>query len=205
MKKNNWRKFEKEIYSLSKVPRVIKINKQNYLCINGKGNSNSDEFAAKIQALYQFSYKAKILLLKKELIANRYTDYVVYPLEGKWDLSEKEITLENIDKEKLIYTIMIRQPDFFNQDLFNQLKEKMDFDYLNNFYFEIKDEHLVVQMLHIGSFDEEKKTLDEIKAFIKDSEYKIKNLTHQEIYLSDFRKTKTENLKTILRYEIELK
>jgi hypothetical protein len=44
-----------------------------------------------------------------------------------------------------------------------------------------------------------------MKEFIKDSEYEIKTLNQQEIYLSDFRKTKTENLKTILRYEIDIK
>jgi len=48
---------------------------------------------------------------------------------------------------------MIRQLDFFNQEIFNQLKVKMDFDYLNDIYFEIKEEHLVIQMLHIVSFD----------------------------------------------------
>ena len=39
-----------------------------------------------------------------------------------------------------------------------------------------------------------------MKNFIKDSEYEIKDLTHQEIYLSDFRKTKIKN---ILRYKID--
>ena len=100
---------------------------------------------------------------------------------------------------------MIRQPDFFNDELFNKLKEKMDFDYSNDLYFQVKEEHSVVQMLHIGTFDQEEQTFNKMKEFIKDSEYEIKNLNQQEIYLSDFRKTKTENLKTILRYEIDIK
>jgi hypothetical protein len=124
-------------------------------------------------------------------MATGYGDYVVYPLERIQDESS--------------YKIMIRQPDFFNDELFNKLKEKMDFDYSNDLYFQVKEEHSVVQMLHIGAFDKEEQTFNKMKEFIKDSEYEIKTLNQQEIYLSDFRKTKTENLKTILRYEIDIK
>ena len=60
-------------------------------------------------------------------------------------------------------------------------------------------------MLHIGSFDKEEESFNKMKDFIKDSEYEIKTLSHEEIYLSDFIKTKIENLKTILRYEIDIK
>ena len=196
MKKNNWKKFEKKTYSTSEIPHVLNITKQNYVCIDAKGNFESKEFTDKVQSLYAYSYKAKILLLKKEVMATNYSDYVVYPLERIKNLSKKD---------KSVYTIMIRQPDFFNEELFNKLKEKMDFDYLNDLYFQVKEEHSVVQMLHIGSFDKEEQTFNKMKEFIKDSEYEIKTLNQQEIYLSDFRKTKTENLKTILRYEIGIK
>ena len=165
--------------------------KQNYFCIDTNGDFDTKEFTDKVQDLYTFSYKSKILLLKKEIIATGYGDYVVYPLERIQDESS--------------YKIMIRQPDFFNDELFNKLKEKMDFDYSNDLYFQVKEEHSVVQMLHIGSFDQEEQTFNKMKEFIKDSEYEIKTLSNQEIYLSDFRKTKTENLKTILRYEIDIK
>ena len=191
MKKNNWKKFEKKIYSTSEIPHVITVKKQNYFCINTNGDFDTKEFTDKVQDLYTFSYKSKILLLKKEIMATGYGDYVVYPLERIQDESS--------------YKIMIRQPDFFNDELFNKLKEKMDFDYSNDLYFQVKEEHSVVQMLHIGTFDQEEQTFNKMKEFIKDSEYEIKNLNQQEIYLSDFRKTKTENLKTILRYEIDIK
>ncbi len=196
MKKNNWKKFEKKTYSTSEIPHVINITKQNYVCIDAKGNFESKEFTDKVQSLYAYSYKAKILLLKKEVMATNYSDYVVYPLERIKNLSKKD---------KSVYTIMIRQPDFFNEELFSKLKEKMNFDYLNDLYFQVKEEHLVIQMLHIGSFDEEEETFNKMKESIKDSKYEVNTLYEQEIYLSDFRKTKTENLKTILRCEIDIK
>ncbi|WP_229201303.1 GyrI-like domain-containing protein [Arcticibacterium luteifluviistationis] len=55
-----------------------------------------------------------------------------------------------------------------------------------------------VQMLHVGSFDTEPESLAKIQVFCKEHGFK-KNGEHHEIYLSDFRKTAPEKLKTILR------
>ena len=38
--------------------------------------------------------------------------YTVYPLEALWDLTEKGKEFKTLDKDELLYTIMIRQPDF---------------------------------------------------------------------------------------------
>ena len=44
-----------------------------------------------------------------------YFEYTVYPLEGVWDLTEKG--RQKFDKDELLYTIMIRQPEFVNQEV----------------------------------------------------------------------------------------
>ena len=66
-------------------------------------------------------------------------------------------------------------------------------------------EGLCVQIMHIGPFDDEDKTLEMMKAFVDDSEYDwdyAENRHHHEIYLSDPRKSKPENLKTVIRLPI---
>ena len=52
-------------------------------------------------------------------------------------------------------------------------------------------------MLHIGSYDEEQKTFEIMKEYLKSTNYEIKSLVHKEIYLSDPRKTEPSKLNTI--------
>jgi hypothetical protein len=55
-----------------------------------------------------------------------------------------------------------------------------------------------VQMLHTGPYTTEPETLLQMNVFIKSNKLG-KNGLHHEIYLSDFRTTAPEKLKTILR------
>ena len=59
-----------------------------------------------------------------------------------------------------------------------------------------------VQMLHVGPFSTEPETLKQIGAFIDENKFG-RNGLHHEIYLSDFRKTEPEKLKTILREPVK--
>ncbi|MBK5201429.1 MAG: GyrI-like domain-containing protein, partial [Spirochaetaceae bacterium] len=134
-----------------------------------------------------------------------YFEYTVYPLEGLWNLSEKGRNSEELLKDELLYTIMIRQPDFVNQDVFDrafEIAKKKDVPFLEAAYLTDIEDGLSVSMLHKGSFDTEKVTFDIMKEFIKENNilFSNKKLVHREIYLSDARRSKPENLKTILRY-----
>ena len=55
-----------------------------------------------------------------------------------------------------------------------------------------------MQILHKGPFDKEPDTLKKLEAFMEVINLR-RNGRHHEIYLSDFRKTPPEKLKTILR------
>ena len=69
-------------------------------------------------------------------------------------------------------------------------------------------EGLCVQCMHIGSYDEEPKTLKLIEGFIEENNL-MNDINdkrkHHEIYLSDPRKTKVEKLKTVLRIPVKKK
>jgi hypothetical protein len=60
--------------------------------------------------------------------------------------------------------------------------------------------------MHIGSFDEEPRTMETIEKYITENNYANDINTerhHHEIYLSDFRKVEKEKLKTVLRIPIK--
>ena len=67
---------------------------------------------------------------------------------------------------------------------------------------EIYDEGLSVQILHIGSYDDEGPTLHKLHhEFIPQTGYEMQG-KHHEIYLSDPRRVAPEKLKTVLRQPI---
>lgn len=102
---------------------------------------------------------------------------------------------------------MIRQPRFVNDEVFNRameiVKRKKPHRLLDKVKFENIKDSLSVQMLHIGSYDDEFITFEIMQKFCDENNLRLRTKVHREIYLSDFRKTKPEKLKTVLRYRVE--
>ncbi|WP_286077883.1 GyrI-like domain-containing protein, partial [Thomasclavelia cocleata] len=72
--------------------------------------------------------------------------------------------------------------------------------------YEEIEEGKCVQIMHIGSYDSEVTSIKKIYDFIDENglEIDINDCRlHHEIYLSDPRKTKVENLKTVIRYPVK--
>ena len=73
---------------------------------------------------------------------------------------------------------------------------------LSKIRFESYRESSAAQTMHIGSFADEGPTIDKIHQFIKENGYEISG-KHHEIYLSDFRRTAPEKLKTVIRQPLK--
>ena len=208
MSKHEWRKKEKEYYLPPSRPEVINIPSFRFLTISGEGNPNSPFFAGCIGALYSLSYPIKMTAKKMEHPPEGYHDYTVYPLEGVWDLNEE--ARKNYDgtfnKDDLVFKIMIRQPDFVTPSYFEKIREvvrkKKPIDLLDRLKLENIEDGKCIQMLHKGSFDDEPASFARMEEFADEQGLKRQSKTHREIYLSDFRKVKTENLKTVLRFRV---
>lgn len=203
--KYEWKKQEKDIYLPKSKPELVNIKEAKYFCIKGKGNPNNKEFSDKISVLYQLSYTVK-MMPKKGYTPNGYFEYSVYPLEGLLDITDKGKNSDTFNKNELLYTIMIKQPDFVDEDIFNRavdiVKMKNKNSLVDNVYFESINDGLCVQMLHIGSYDNEEESFKIMRNYIDENNLKLTTLVHREIYLSDARKTKQDKLKTVLRYRL---
>ena len=137
-------------------------------------------------------------------------DYAVYPLEGIWDLTKKgreEAKKGIINKEELLFKLMIRQPDFVDETyakfIIEEVKKNKPNVLLNDVKFEEIEEGKVVQMLHVGSYDSEVESFKIMEEFVKESGFERSEKLHKEIYLSDARKVEAEKLKTILRFKVK--
>lgn len=210
--KQEWRKLEKALYLPKTEPICIHIPKMQYLTIMGEGNPNSELFSKKVGALYAMAYGIR-MLNKSDAFPEDYVEYTVYPLEGIWDLSQegREAYQKDIDvielKDQLIYTIMIRQPDFVTPDLVEAVREKVlkknDNPFIQAVKLESIEEGESVQMTHVGAYDDEPASFEKMEAFATSIGKKRKSKLHKEIYVTDPSKVSAEKLKTTLRIWVE--
>ena len=200
--KKEWRKHEKEFYLPSNKPSIVNVPEFSFFTIRGQGNPNSDEFAEAITVLYSLSYAVK-MSIKKGNAPSGYEEYTVYPLEGLWDLTEEGRLKDHLDKKELIYTIMIRQPAFvsaeFASEIIEQVKKSKPHPLLEIVKFEKITDGPCVQILHIGSYDEEPMSFELMNQFRDKQGIRLRTRIHREIYLSDARNTDPSKLKTVLR------
>jgi hypothetical protein len=206
--KHEWRKIEKSTYLPKSKPEVIKVPEYNFITINGEGNPNNESFGDYIAALYAIAYTIK-MTLKKEGSVKDYCDYTVYPLEGVWDINEKAKKEYDgiLNKDDLIFKLMIRQPDFVTKSIFDKMKiiavSKKKIPLLAEVQFEKITDGKCVQIMHLGSYDNEPASFAKMEAFTIANNMKRTSKTHREIYLSDFRKVDVEKLKTVLRFKVK--
>jgi len=206
--KHEWKKLEKKFYLPKNNPEKIVVPKFKFFTIKGKGNPNDDFFAQYIGVLYSLSYAIK-MSTKTGIAPENYHEYMVYPLEGVWDIDEaaKKNYTGILDKNSLLFNLMIRQPDFvtddFASDILARTKKKKPHELLDAVNFETIEEGDCIQMLHLGSYDNEPKSFKQMEMFATECNLKRKSLVHREIYLSDARKTASEKLKTVLRFQVE--
>ena len=206
--KHEWRKHEKGLYGVRQNPQELLVPAFKFYMIEGSGNPNDSFFSDYIEVLYSLSYAIK-MAPKKGPAPDGYFDYVVYPLEGVWDLLDrsKYRADEPIEKDNLKFNLMIRQPDFVTSAYGNEIIEKVKVQkphrLLEEVKFGILEEGHCVQMLHLGSYDHEPATFQKMEEFCRAKKLIRKSKIHREIYLSDARKVAPEKLKTILRFQVD--
>lgn len=192
-------KVHKTEYVATKKPVLVKTRPAKYLTISGRGAPASAEFQNSIGTLYGVAFSMKM--------AQKFAgmDYKVCPLEGLYWGSGKEENVGWIDPNKWNWMLVIRAPDFIKekdlQQAIVQLRAKGKAGDFEKVKLESIDEGSCVQMLHLGPYNQENRTIDQMLAFAKQ-----KGLTcrgrHHEIYLSDPRRVPPDRLRTILRFPV---
>ena len=206
MKKLDLTKEYKQYYTAKNKPELVSIEAAQYLSINGKNDPSSKEFTENIQALYTIAYTIKFMCKALD------KDFTVAKLEGLWWYDEqlyKYVTPEAspalVPRSEWQYKLLIRLPEFVNTahiaTAIATAVEKKKTILSKNVSLHLIPAHKAVQMLHIGSFEKEPETISQIIDFMNSNNF-AKGGHHHEIYLSDFRKTAVEKLKTILREPI---
>jgi len=206
--KHKWKKAEKAFYLPKNKPESIVVPKFNFYSIQGKGNPNDSFFAEYIGVLYALSYAVK-MSPRGGTAPGNYYDYTVYPLEGVWDIDAYAKAAFNgvIDKNRLVFNLMIRQPGFvtpeYALETIEKTKLKKPHELLEKVKFETIEDGDCVHMLHLGSYDSEPESFAKMERFAREQHLRRLSRQHREIYLTDARRTSPEKQKTVLRFQVE--
>ena len=202
----DYKKVDKDLYQPKTAPSIIDVPGMPFLAVDGKGDPNtSAEYAAAVELLYGLSYTIK--MDNKSIM-----EYVVPPLEGLWSLTDdffKGGGAPIADKGKFVWTMLIRQPDFVTAEVLEAARtalarKKPGLD-LSKARLETIAEGLCVQVMHVGSYDDEPATIAAMERYATGKGYAIDMngpRRHHEIYLSDPRKAAPEKLKTVIRHPV---
>jgi len=132
-------------------------------------------------------------------------DYKVCAPEALWWGTGGRAEFFREPTERWNWKLMMRTPDFIAKDdlaeAVAKLKAKGKGPAVAEVQLETIGEGHCVQMLHVGPYDREPKTVAQMKAFAKENGLALHGL-HHEIYLSDPRRVAPERLRTILRQPV---
>ena len=205
----DFKKEFKEFYLPRAKPEIVNVPKVNYIAVRGKGNPNEEggSYQKAVGILYAVAYTLK-MSYKTDYKIDGFFEYVVPPLEGFW-WQDGIDGVDYSDKSSFNWISVIRLPDFITQENFNwgvetaSKKKKID---CSSAEFLTINEGLCIQIMHIGSYDDEPASVKLMDDYLKENSYSNdinQSRLHHEIYLSDPRKAEPEKWKTVIRHPIK--
>jgi len=195
------KKTYKESYS-ARVgnPSVVEMAPRPFLMVDGAGDPNTaPEYASAVAALYPIAYAIRASI--KTATGDAYS---VLPLEGLWWADDME-KFSADSKGDWKWTMMIGLPEVVDAagaaEAIAKTTLKKRLVAGDAVRFEVFDEGLSAQVMHIGPYSAEAPTIEMLHEFIAAQGYELRG-RHHEIYLGDPRKSDPARLKTIIRQPI---
>lgn len=204
----DFKKEYKEFYLPPERPEIVTVPRASYIAVRGSGDPNAPdgEYQRAIGVLYAVAYTLK-MSYKTDHRIEGFFEYVVPPLEGFW-WQEGMSGMDYGNKAALQWISVIRLPDFVTKADFDwavetaSRKKKLD---CSKAEFLTVEEGLCVQILHVGPFDDEPRSVALMDAYLRENGYEndlSAERLHHEIYLSDARKAALEKWRTVIRHPI---
>jgi hypothetical protein len=170
-----------------------------YLGITGRGEPGGDAFTQAVGALYNVAFTVKM--------ARKFagTVYTVSKLEALWWGAGPDDDFMFLPRDQWNWQLLIRTPDFISRSEVSgaiaTLVGRGKPARVRDVELVTIDEGSCVQMLHIGPYTEEWRSLEAMHAFAEREGREVHG-RHHEIYLSDPRRVAPAKLKTILRLAV---
>ena len=209
--KRDYKKEYRDLYQPGKRPSLVDVPPIPMFLVDGAGDPSGAAYQAAMSALYTVTFTLKMSRLGPWQ-PEGYFDYVLPPLEGFWWTEEGGHDLLSVPRSTWRWTSALRAPEYATPQVLHWALEecarkKPGVD-LSGVRLETVTEGLCVQCLHQGPYDSEPETLQAMVDYADVQGYRLDQdgpRHHHEIYLSDPRRCKPENQKTVLRLPVKPK
>lgn len=192
----------RDLYAPGRAFAVVDVPELPFLMVDGHGDPNTEPaYRAAVEALFTASYAARAVA--KAALGRV---HVVAPLEGLWSAADLRV-FSTRDKSAWDWTMMIAQPDWLTPAMVDEAlaaarRRTAAPAALDLLRFERYAEGRSVQVLHVGSYDDEGPTLARLHDEYLPQNGLVPTGRHHEIYLSDPRRTEAARRRTILRQPV---
>ena len=208
----DYKKEYKDLYQPKRMPAIVTVPAMRFVAVDGVGDPNEEggDYAKAMQLLYGISFTIK--MNKKSNNPDEhidgYFDYTVPPLEGLWSMEKGVPGVDYTRKTDFYWTSMIRLPEFVTDEVFAWAKAS----------FASKHPEVDINRAYLFDFmkawsrrsctkartttSRNRDDSGRLRAFARLRARLLRRRRHHEIYLSDPRRAKPENLKTIIRHPV---
>ena len=196
--------LDKSYYQAGAAAEIRDLDKYFYLSMAGKCAPEHADFTQAIQTIYAVAHGIKFQCKGED------NDFVIPKMECHWFIEgglEVQHLFMETPREEWCWNLLIRMPDQVDEGHFfraiGDLKDKDEADdRYDQVKFELINEGKCVQVLHVGSWDEEGPSLGKIFSLIEAEGLTVRGY-HKEIYLSDPNEVEEAEKQTILRYQVQ--
>ncbi|WP_454048308.1 GyrI-like domain-containing protein [Cellulomonas sp. Marseille-Q8402] len=196
------KKDRKDLYQPGAADVVeVVVPPTTYLGVDGHGDPDTaPAYAAAVGALYAAGYA-----VRSAFRARTGTEVVVGPLEGLWTSADPRAFTARA-KGDWDWTMLLPLPDQVGEEdvaaglaTATTRKPGLPVDRVRLLRL---DEGRVLQILHVGAYDDEGPTLARLHDEVMPARGLTWNGPHHEIYLSDPRRVPPARLRTVLRQPV---
>lgn len=176
---------------------IVEVPPMQFLVVDGRGDPDtSAPYREAVTGLFSLSDAVRAVTRSR-----RGRVPAVGPLGGLWSAADLDV-YRTRDRDAWQWTLMIARPDWVSADLVGEARAAAEpgrLAALDRVRFECHTEGRSVQILHIGSYDDEARTLRRLHEEFLPAHGLVATGRHHEIYLSDARRTEPARLRTVLR------
>lgn len=180
----DFKKEYRELYMPKSKPQLVEVPPMNYIAVRGTGDPNEDggAYQQAISVLYAVAYTLKMSYKTDYKIAG-FFEYVVPPLEGFWRQDNVD-GVNYSDKSGFHWISVIRLPDFVTKTDFDwavqTAAKKKQLDCSSAEFLTI-EEGLCVQIMHVGSYDDEPASVAVMDEYLAQNGY-ANDLTAERLH-----------------------
>ena len=174
----DWKMEEQKLYAPATEAHAVHIPKQFYFVIDGRRSIGSEDFHERLRVLTALS-EAVQSMPQHGYCPPGFTHYSLYPPETLHHTQGQ-------DAGSATYSLMIRQPDFIDNETidraFNLLHKDRKFPLLPEVAFEELEDGLSVQLRSSQKHEPAVVAFRKIDHFLLANALKRRNFQHREIY-----------------------